>query len=285
MAAPATAVLINGRRCEEIAVADRGLQFGDGLFETLAVLDGRPCLLDAHLQRLGRGCERLGLPRPPEALLRREIQELTAGAPRAVLKLIFTAGHGPRGYARARRCDPTRILSLTPAPPQTPAHWEQGVAIGYCRLRLGAQPALAGIKHLNRLEQVLARRELGEAPEGLLLDGQGAVVEGVASNVFAVLGERLLTPLLDRCGVAGVMRARILDLAAQWGWQVAETAVFPEQLHDADEVFLSNSLIGVWPVSSLDGRQYKQRARARTLLAALAAERAFLIPQGVSFAP
>ena len=149
-----------------------------------------------------------------------------------------------------------------------------------CDLRLGAQPALAGLKHLNRLEQVLARAEWTDPAiaEGLLLDNNGAVIEGTQSNLFAVIGDRLLTPVLDEAGVAGVMRAWILEWAALFGLNWEEARLTRSDVLEARELFLSNSLIGVWPVRSLAGRRLPERGIARELIACLRAARLCLIP-------
>ena len=265
---------IDGVPAAMLPVQDRGLQYGDGLFETLAVQDGRISLLDFHLDRLATGCERLGFAMPPAASLKVELQAASA-ADRAVLKLILTRGSGGRGYRPAEAAVPRRILSRHPWP-EYPATWSQdGVRARVCALRLAAQPQLAGIKHLNRLEQVLARAEWGDADgfqEGLMLDQEGRVIEGTMSNVFASPGEGvLLTPDLSRCGVAGVMRRYLLEQAAKAGITVRVEPFPLATLLRAREIFLCNSILGVWPVTELAGRRYPIGAMTR-LAQAWAAE-------------
>jgi 4-amino-4-deoxychorismate lyase len=171
---------------------------------------------------------------------------------------MLTAGVGGRGYRRPEQTPATRVLAIYPKPVYPPEIWQQGVAARVCRLRLGLNPSLAGIKHLNRLEQVLARAEWGDdgIQEGLLLDYEGFLVEGVMSNVFLVSAGRLRTPLLDRCGVAGVMRGLVIAGARESGLAVEETRIRIEEALVADEIFLTNSIIGLWPVSALEGRTF-----------------------------
>jgi len=280
-AQPST-IIVNGEATAAIAVADRALQYGDGLFETIAVRNGRLCLWERHMARLALGAERLGLPPPPEPLLRAEAATLAAGQANAVLKLIYSAGSGGRGYARPQPASPSRILQILPAPAYPPSHWRDGVAARICDLRLAQQPRLAGIKHLNRLEQVLARREWNgaEFAEGLLLDQQDHVIEGTISNVFLVRGGRLRTPALDACGVRGVMRDRVLELATELGLTAEEGTVTLADLGEADEVFLTNSLIGVWPVVCLGSTRLRPGPVARALLTRLRAADECLLPVG-----
>lgn len=259
--------LINGEVGTVLAAADRAIQYGDAVFETLAVDDGRPLLWQRHWQRLEHGLQRLGLPLPDEALVRAEAEQLATGTRRGVLKLLLTAGVGGRGYRRPERPDPERILSLHPYP-DYPAHlWRDGVAVRCCRMQLARQPALAGLKHGNRLEQVLARAEwsAAEINEGLMCDTDGNLVEGTMSNVFAVRQGVLLTPSLEQCGVAGIMRDCILELAADMGLEPRiETAPLAQWLQ-ADELFLSNSVIGLWPVRQVDQQGFQSGPLSRRL--------------------
>lgn len=272
--------LVDGRRQDSLSLADRGFQYGDGLFETIAVLGGRPALWERHMQRLLLGCQRLLLPLPDTATLLDEALSLTAGQARAVLKLVYTAGVGGRGYPRPEPVKPSRILWCVSAPSYPAAHWRDGIDAGYCALRLMPQGVFAGVKHLGRLEQVLARRELdGRAlTEGLMLDQAGRVVEGVASNVFAVFDNVLATPPITDCGIRGVMREHLVDLAAVLGIKVEERPLDPSMLDEADEIFLTNSLIGLWPIRLLEGRSYVRGPIGRYLLQTL-------IESGVCLAP
>lgn len=251
---------VDGVQTDMLPASDRGLQYGDGLFETLAARRGHIGLLDYHLDRLQEGCNRLGMALPDRGLLQQELVAAAEGQERAVLKLVLTRGSGGRGYRPTSVAGPRRILFLHRWP-DYPITWvEEGVRVRICRSRLAHQPQLAGIKHLNRLEQVLARAEWGEADgfhEGLMLDLDGLVIEGTMSNVFASPREGVLvTPDLSRCGVTGVMRRHLLESARGAGVEVQVKALGLAELEGCAEVFLSNSLIGVWSVAELEGRRH-----------------------------
>lgn len=260
-------ILVNGRPVTKVDARDRGLHYGDGLFETLAVRDGCPRHWQRHMQRLTRGCDRLGLPRPDTELLLAEARSVCAGQARAVLKILWTRGAGGRGYAPFGAEAPNRIVALYPAPEYPPAFAEEGIRARWCRHRLGRNPVLAGIKHLNRLEQVLARAEWQEADiaEGLLCGLAGHVVSGTMSNVFLVRDGALSTPDVSECGIAGITRERILELAAVEGIECAVTTIGPEMLLDADEVFVCNSVNGIWQVRALERRQWHRGTLSRHL--------------------
>lgn len=250
--------LIDGQWGDSLPLDDRGLHYGDGLFETLALRDGRPCLWELHLARLQRGCRRLGLVPPWPAQLLEDVTRLAARHGDGVVKLMLTRGSGRRGYQVEPGAAGRRLAIWSPAPAWPETHFREGVRLRICRTRLSCNPELAGIKHLNRLENVLARREWDDAriAEGLMLDEAGRVVEGVMSNVFLVRGGELVTPELSRCGVAGVMRAHILEIASALGIAYRIDSVDLDELREADEVFLSNSLIGIWPVRELLDRRF-----------------------------
>ena len=248
---------IDGERQTASATLDRGLEFGDGLFETMAVRGGRVRLLERHLERLYAGAARLGIAAPATAALRAELEGAAAEPGCGALKLILSRGAGGHGY----RTDPGLASRrwLAALPPRTrPASWaDAGVAVRLCATRLAEQPLLAGLKHLNRLEQVLARREWSdpEIGEGLMCDVHGRLVCGTLSNVFLVTNGSIVTPQLTRCGVAGVMRAAVLAALRAAGSAVEERDVEVAEIAAASEVFLTNALIGAWPVRRLEGWQ------------------------------
>ncbi|MCG6657852.1 aminodeoxychorismate lyase [Halomonas campisalis] len=229
-----------------VPLDDRGLAYGDGLFETVLVRDGEALLWEAHLARLARGCRALGLPMPARDRL--DSLPGQAGEGLRVLKLILTRGSGGRGYLPPAEPSPRLRWQAAPFSPQ-PHRWRAGVRVRLCRLRLGLQPALAGLKHLNRLENVLARQEWQdpEVAEGLLCDSDGWLVEATCMNLFWRRDGRLETPRLDRCGVAGTLRAALLEALP-----IAEVDAGPEVLLDAEAAWLGNSLQGVWPLARLD---------------------------------
>lgn len=250
-------MLINGEAGTEVSAQDRGLHYGDGVFETLAVRAGVPLLWDRHMQRLYAGCVRLGITPPDSVLLADEARRVCTSSSTAqgVLKIIITRGAGARGYRVTTSVPATRILALYPWPSWPEDFAQHGVRVRVCTTRLGINPALAGIKHLNRLEQVLARNEWSDAdiPEGLMLDTADCVIEGTMSNVFTVRDGKLYTPDVSRCGIAGIVRGLITELAKEWSLECAITDLTLSDMKDAYEVFLCNSLIGVWPVREIDG--------------------------------
>lgn len=263
--------LINGTPSDTLAVSDRGLHYGDGLFETLAVREGVCEFWDRHMQRLVHGCERLRIPVPDVSVLADEARRLTQDVSRAILKILVTRGSGGRGYRVPDSVQPTRMLKLTEWLEYPTTHAQHGVRLRLCTQRLGSNPALAGLKHLNRLEQVLARMEWDDPAiaEGVVLDQTGNVVEGTFSNIFVAMNGGLLTPRLDQCGVAGVMRGVVMDIAAAEGVGCEVRSLSLDELHAADEIFLSNSLIGIWPVSEFEQRRTAPGPVTRTLQSAL----------------
>ncbi|MEW6313286.1 MAG: aminodeoxychorismate lyase [Pseudomonadota bacterium] len=246
-------MLINGMASKSVAANDRGLQYGDGVFRTLLVRAGTPLHWQRHYRKLAADCAALGLTCPDQSILHRELLTLAEPQPDGVAKIIVTRGVSGRGYAYAN-VRPTRIVSLSSLLEYPPEYASSGVRVCVCDLRLGAQPRLAGVKHLNRLENVLARSEWSDPriAEGLLLDAEGNVIEGVMSNVFIVEDGTWATPELSRCGVAGVQRERLLERVA------CRVEPIPlERLLRADEVLLVNSLIGVWPVREIGERHWQ----------------------------
>ncbi|SDG28845.1 aminodeoxychorismate lyase [Phytopseudomonas seleniipraecipitans] len=258
---------VDGRPATSLSLGDRGLAYGDGLFETIAVRGGQPVLLDRHLARVGAGCKRL-LINLDSAQLRGELLAFCAELQQGVAKLIVTRGDGQRGYAPSAGA-PRRILQAGVMPAHPPQHAERGVHLFSCQARLAEQPLLAGLKHLNRLEQVLARAEWQDAEhaEGLMRDVSGRVIEGVFSNLFMVRDGMLSTPDLSRCGVAGVMRAELLEQAQSLGIICQVRDIELDELLTADEVFVCNSLYGIWPVRELQGRHWSVGPLTRKLQA------------------
>jgi 4-amino-4-deoxychorismate lyase len=237
--------LVNGVAIDAVAAADRGLAYGDGVFRTLRTQDGAPLWWDDHYAKLAVDAAALGLVCPEKNLLEAELQRVALPGD-AVAKIILTRGVGARGYAPPAEVNLTRIVAASPLPGHAGA---TELRVRVCRLRLARQPRLAGIKHLNRLENVLARAEWSDPAiaEGLLADADGLLVCAVSANVFLLQGGELLTPELDHCGVAGVARARLL---AAVPCRVARVSL--AELARAEEIFLSNSVTGVRRVAELD---------------------------------
>lgn len=267
-------IWVDGIRTSAIPVSDRGFQYGDGCFTTLEVADGVPLFLQRHMARLSLDASRLGIPYADFTALTTEAQQVSRTGGEGVLKIFLTRGEGGRGYRWPDPVRPTRVLSFHPLPTY-PASWRtEGVVLRWCAMRLGCNPRLAGIKHMNRLEQVLARGEWSDPDiaEGLLLDAAGYLVEGTMSNVFWVTNGRLHTPRVDRCGVAGVMRDIVIDEARRQRIPVCQVRRRPAAALRADELFVTNSVIGLWPVRRLADRVWPALGPIIARLASAVAE-------------
>jgi 4-amino-4-deoxychorismate lyase len=247
-------IWINGRSNTKIDCRDRGLQYGDGVFETMRVHQGRLRLLEYHLERLHAGCGRLGITGPSPAALRRELERTAALRSEGVLKLIVTRGSGQRGYRASGRERCTRIVSLHALSRPVQGGASAPARVRLCMTALGSNPRLAGLKTLNRLESVLARTEWRDARiwEGLMRDADENIVCGTMSNLFIRNASTLVTPLLDRCGVAGVMRRWILQAARGVGLTPVEGRIRWQDLRRADEVFMSNAVVGLRSVGVIE---------------------------------
>ena len=250
--------LVNGEPGGVISIHDRGLQFGDGVFETLAVRSGEPLCREAHFARLEAGCRHLSMACPDRDLLEHEALRLCRARDAAVLKIVVTRGAGGRGYGLPEGIAPNRIMTIHERPDYPAAYYREGITSYICARRLAHQPGLAGIKHLNRLEQVLLRAEIASTPhpEGVALDPCGNVIEGSMSNLFMVKNGKLFTPDLSRCGVEGVVRQSIIERDRAAGNQTGIREIKPEELYEADEVFYCNSVIGVWPVRRIGDKVF-----------------------------
>lgn len=251
-----------------IPLDDRGLLLGDGLFETLLAKDGTLVDLEAHLDRLAAGCVTLSLPPPDRVEAERLMRQALSGvdAPRVAVRLTLTAGSGGRGLERPEV--PAARLLASAAPAAAPA--------GPARLSLSAVRRNEGspasrLKSLAYLDNILARQEARArgADEAVMLNNRGEVACAAAANLFWVRDGRLFTPALG-CGVlAGVLRARVIAVAAGLGVEVVEVAAHPEELAAAEAVFLTNSLIGLREVAALDATAYRPSRLAERLALAL----------------
>ncbi len=247
-------ILVNGEEIGQIAVNDRGFQYGDGLFETIEVIEGRPVFLEQHLLRLGMGCSRLKIPAVDTNQLTEEIHFVCNQASHAVLKIIVSRGLGGRGYRQPDAIQPTRVISLYPFPDYSTNLADQGINARFCETQLGLNPALAGIKHLNRLEQVMARAEWDDPDiqEGIMMDVSGHVIEGTMTNLLYVKNGTVYTDPLLLTGVAGIVRGIIKNIIDERGLTLIEHTFGKETLLAGDEVFVCNSIVGIWPVKKIE---------------------------------
>ncbi|QLG88505.1 aminodeoxychorismate lyase [Chitinibacter bivalviorum] len=263
--------LVNGVAAEHISLADRGLQFGDGVFRTIKVIDGTPIWWARHYAKLAADCERIGIVAPDAAVLLADLQLLAPT--HHALKIIITRGETARGYVAPLDLQPNRIVQIAPLPAYSPQLRSEGVKLRICRTRVSWQPALAGIKHLNRLDNVLARREWKDTSvfDGLMLDRDDHVIEGVMSNVLAMMDGVLCTPDLTQSGVAGVSRDIAIAAGDQLGIPSAVCKITLAQLGQASAVWVCNSLAGLLPVRAIDQLSWPSMDRHQALIRAFEA--------------
>ena len=256
------AVWLNGERATALPLPDRGIDYGDGLFETLLLRQGVPVLLDYHLQRLQTGLDRLAFPRncltQASDHLRHACSEM-GDHQWSVLKLTLTRGSGPRGYAPPDHSLPRTLISAQPLDYRH-AEMAPPLQVGMASMNWAVQPFLSGIKHLNRLEQVLAANEARTqaVDDVVVLDARGHVCALSAANLFLVEDGRLLTPALEDVGILGTRRRLVIErLAPAAGLDVSEQVVHPEQLHNASELFCCNAVRGLQPIAQLGQSQWQ----------------------------
>ena len=254
--------LINGQQAEHISIRDRGFQYGDGCFETIRVLANEPILWPAHLKRLKQACKTLHLSVDLE-LLQSEVSQLLQVNKTAdvILKITVTRGEGGRGYTPPEQADCTRIIQLINyAAPDT----NNGARVAVCQHRLSSNSLLAGIKHLNRLDQVLASAQIPAGfDEGLCMDEVGTVIEGCKSNLLLTIDNELVTPDLSKCGVEGVMLNHLIDEFQGLGTRVLKKTISLSDLNTASEIFLCNSVFGIWPVAEIKNENDDRRVSKR----------------------
>jgi 4-amino-4-deoxychorismate lyase len=267
-----TSYLVNGQFNQSISPFDRGFAYGDGVFRTLKVSNGLPENWPQHYQKLVADCAAIHIVCPNADLLIDDLGKLFTPEENGVAKIIITRGEGARGYSVPPVTTPTRVVSKTAIPQYPEEHFSYGVHLHVCETRLSTQVKLAGIKHLNRLENILARMEWSdpEWADGILLDGHGHVIECTSANIFARFGNSLKTPSLHDCGVAGVTRQRIITLAYTLSLQVSVEPITLNQLVLADEVIICNSLYGAWQVRRIQNKSIPAAGLAANIREALA---------------
>ena len=259
--------LINGQRAERISIRDRGLQYGDGCFETVRILSNKPILWSAHLKRLKNACKTLHLSVNFE-LLKGEITQLLQDNKTAdvILKITVTRGEGGRGYKPPEHANCTRIIQLID---YVAADTRTGARVVVCQHRLSSNSLLGGIKHLNRLDQVIASAQIpADFDEGLCLDEQGSVIEGCRSNLLLAIDNQLVTPDLSKSGVEGVMLNHLIDEFQVQGTGVLRKTISLRELKKASEIFLCNSVFGIWPVAEIENEDWRMNREKRHFSAA-----------------
>lgn len=258
---------VNGEKQDVVAASDRAVQFGDGCFTTARIRSGEVELFSAHIARLQQGCERLLITGVDWEMLQQEMVHAAADREDGVLKAIVTRGSGGRGYSAVGCASPTRIVSISAYPAHYLTLRESGARLALSPIRLGKNPQLAGIKHLNRLEQVLIRTRLEQtgADEALVLDTDGMLVECCAANFFWRIGEQVFTPDLSASGVNGIQRQRVMQKIADLGFTLSEVRAGVEVLEKADEALITNALMPVLPVRQIETWHFSSRRLFRLL--------------------
>ena len=253
--------LVNGLPIATIDISDRGLSYGHGVFETIRISLHRPLLWQLHIDRLKHGCSvlKIILPDNIEAILRDDVSRLLEHSrpDHSVVKLTITAGSG-RGYALPENPEYRRFASLLPLVEYPESAYQNGVEVRTCDYRLPRNPVLAGIKHLNRLDQVLARAEwpVDGAFEGIILDSGNVVIEGVMTNLFGCVDGILITPNLDKAGVRGTMRDYLLSYANEQGLRTEVVTLTERVFQQSDELFICNSVMGILPIKKWGDQVY-----------------------------
>ncbi|ELR64973.1 Aminodeoxychorismate lyase [Photobacterium marinum] len=261
-------ILVNGREQMHVPVSDRAMQYGDGCFTTILVEQGKPRLWALHLQRLQKNVEAFMITPPDWSLLAEIVFQLAAQYPeKGGIKILLSRGSGGRGYSPSGCCD-TQVVVSDFAWPEHYIRWQsEGIELGVCRQRLSLSPMLSGFKHLNRLEQVLLKQEAEQSGwlDAVALDVNGHVIEATASNIFWRKGDTIFTPELDMSGVHGVMRAHVNELIDDSPYCLEFVKKPLDVLLCADEVFITNALMALVPITQINGNLFLARD-ALTLL-------------------
>ncbi len=267
----------NRQSIDTVNIQDRAVQYGDGLFETIAIRNGRPRFWPLHIDRLQLGCRRLGIRAADDAVLAADLdaalQQCAIDTRHCTAKIIVTAGVGQRGFCRSGGAKASIWVGVFESRTMPASAYEDGIDVRLCHVRLAEQPLLAGLKTLNRLEQVMACAEWDDTSifEGLMLDSADRLICGTMSNVFIVSANSLKTPAITRCGVAGIMRRHLLAITADAGIDCEVADITIDEAFAAEEIFLSNSQFGILPVRRCEQHAWSQCAVSRQIMA-LAAE-------------
>lgn len=243
--------LVNGIQQNHIDIESRGFAYGDGLFTTAKILNGEVQYLKQHIERLVIGCNKLGINAPESSALTLQLKAVAKNYSLAVLKVVISASSGGRGYARSLNNSHDEIIMVY----DYPAHYDNqacaGISLGVSDQRIGVNPMLSGLKHLNRLEQVLLRQELSASnvDDLLVMNINNEVIEATSANLFYFMNDQLYTPDVKYSGVNGIMRQTLLK-------HYPETIVKTTSLNEiskAQAMFICNCVMGIMPIANFNG--------------------------------
>lgn len=259
-------ISINGVGTDQLSILDRGFQYGDGVFETIAYENGQLQFWDDHVERLQAGARTLGITPAPESILLDDIKNIVKNNKEAqIVKIMLTAGCGERGYKRSGVGDSNRMVIVYKW--NNHSETRPDAKLRFCSHTISENPSLSGLKHLNRLDSVLARNEWNnEYDEGLMQNHAGHVIEGTMSNIFAIKGEVLYTPELGNCGVEGIIRKHVLLIAKDLNMSIQVINIKNNDLLAMDELFITNSIIGIWPVSTLETKIFNNNVKTMAFI-------------------
>ena len=261
---------INGKLTNKISVEDRAVQYGDGVFETIAVKENLLEFWKEHYLRLNKGCKVLKIKCPSELFLKKEINKFVKKIKKKkfILKIIISRGIGGRGYNLPKKAKPTRILGAYNWPNYSKANLKKGIKMDVCKIKIATQPYLSQIKHLNRLEQIIARSEWQgkNISESIMLDFNKNVIEGTMSNIFGVKKNIFYTPEIEFSGIQGVMRNQILKLLKKNKEKYKIKKIKLKELLNFDEVFVCNSIFGIWPVKQILKKNFSFGKKTKELI-------------------
>tara|TARA_B110000008_G_scaffold270257_1_gene300317 strand:- start:100 stop:933 length:834 start_codon:yes stop_codon:yes gene_type:complete len=248
-------ILIDGEVESEISIFNRNVQYGDGLFETCVAKDNKVLFWDNHFARLNNGCERLNIKKIASSVWLEDIKKAISlsSEKNCIAKLILSRGNSLRGYSYVKDIEPVRVVIISQ---MSQYKIKENYSLEFAISGFHSNPNLAGIKHCNRLEQIMARTNM-LADEAIMLDENQSVISVTQGNIYFIFGKKLVTPKLERCGVIGSRRSIILELSRLINLEVKEDDISIKQLEKANEVFVSNSLIGIQPVTSI-GEYYQK---------------------------
>lgn len=254
--------LINGT-FKKISPFDRAFQYGDGIFRTFVVENKKVLHWKHHYQKIVEDCLALKIIPPKEKDLLIDIDTLFKSNKKSVGKFIISRGNSERGYKFSEDIVHNRFLIKTEMPIYPKEYFEQGVNLFVCKQKLSTS-ILSGVKHLNRLENIIARQEWkGDYYfDGILLDQHGHVIECISCNIFMRIGNTIYTPKIKQVGIKGVTRGLIIKTSIKLGFKIKETTFKLDKLLQSDEVLITNSLFGVLQVKEIKKKSWHHQELA-----------------------